>query len=138
MKTVTKNELRLAVHMVAGFSMESGETGIDNLSTTFAVDPDILRDWASERGYLYSNGEGIDMAVLPTLWADFAEESRVCLAMNLALQELLKGAHPDSAISQWVKGCEAALRREPRSVADLKYIANYLTELKASKAVKVS
>jgi hypothetical protein len=136
MKTVTKNELRLAAHMVAGFSMESGETGIDYLSTTFAVDPDLLRSWASERGYLYEDGEGIGMEVMPTLWADFAEESRVCLALNQALQALVKGSDEDCQILAWVNSCKAELNKAPRSVAELKWVANYLSELRASKRVK--
>jgi hypothetical protein len=131
MKKIPANEMRLAIHMVAGFSHESGETSLDYLSDLCAVDEGVLRSWAAERGYLYDDGEGISMGVLPTLWEAFAGDSRVCLALHSALQELLDGAHPESRISLWVKECHDDLNRAPLSFEAEEWVQQYLSKHRA-------
>lgn len=108
MAQIPTDELNLAKRVVLWFAEGSGEILVNQLAELSGVDEATLTRWASERGYFFDDGEMLPMEVLPEVWTKFASESRVCLALYTALEEL---AVTDDRVKTWLKYCDEYLNK---------------------------
>jgi hypothetical protein len=107
---VTSQALSVARATVSYFIHVGGFVGASDLARLSGLPEDTVVSWTLEKGYIRDPyQEPFDLAILPELWADCADESLACAAFHAALQERLKAG--DTTASEWVHSCARDLKQ---------------------------
>jgi hypothetical protein len=107
---VTQQALAVARATVSYLIHGGGHVGASDMARLNDLPEDTVVSWTLEKGYIRdSNQEPFDLAILPELWANFADESLACAAFHAALQERLKAGDPTA--SNWVQSCARDLKQ---------------------------